>query len=64
MSWRRTWSSQDVDVDFMEPEVVTAGDEVFKENGAIAVALKATSNATDGPKEVDPKSNVPLLFQG
>ena len=51
-------------MDVVEPEVGATGDEVFKENGAITVALKATLNTTAGPKEVDPKANDHLLFQG
>ena len=48
----------------VDPEVGAVEDEVFKENSATTVLLKATSNATAGSKEVDPKANVPLLFQG
>ena len=51
-------------MDVVEPEVGAAGDEIFKENGATTAASKAPSNVTAGPKEVDPKANKPLLFQG
>ena len=50
-------------MDVVEPEVGVAEDEIFRENDATTVALKATSNATAGPNEVDPKVNDPLLFQ-
>ena len=54
----------DTDVDIVDPAVGAEGDEGSSTNGATTVELRGTLNRTAGPRETEPKVNIPPLFQG
>ena len=48
----------------VEPEVGAAGDEGSSANGDKTMDLRGMLSEISGPREAEPKVNIPPLFQG